>query len=1412
MTGEAGEPTEPGAGRDHEAEAATRAAAVSDAVARWREALTALGGDSALADIDALGDAGLDLSAAHPGGIAQLFAGRPTRLSNLVREPGALGTARRRARLVLARSDELAQRYGLAATSVALGVATWTPADPEGRAASEGEGELAAAGSEPWRAPVLLRPVHLSVPAHGTDAEVELALSPRIEINPVLARALGGGAGRLERLVVERTQRGALDLRALLAEVDEILATALPGVRVDERVVLGSFAHPGQLLAEDLDAERLAGHDVVAALAGDDEAAAALESALPPAADGDRDPAQERGVGDLDAGQRRVLDAVAMGGHLFVDAPPGADVVGTITAIIADAAASGRSVLHVPGTRRAGAALAETVAAVGIGELVLDLTSDADRSRVAAEAFGARMAAPVPEVDDDAVAALRLELGQVHRSLVAHVRALHEVRSRWGVSAYDALQALAALTAQRPGPRTEVRLDAAILERLDAPARKQAGEELARAGALGAFQLRRADSPWYGVRLASAEEATRAVETVNRLAARTLPGLRRQIAAAAAQTGLAPASSLAQWREQLTMLEGVRRALDVFQPMVFERSAADLVAATAPRAERAQHGAPLPWRTRRRLRRQAKDLLRPGRHVTDLHAELVHVQAQRDVWRLHCPAGGWPRLPESLDALETATQDVSDAVASVEEVLAPTLPAGDGATSLVTLPLAGLEDHLLALAADESVARALPERTAALARLIDVGLGDLVDDLADRRVPTSLVGAELDLAWWASVLDVVLASDSALANAGGEDFLALTDRWRALDRGQVASLVGPVRRATVRHLRGVMREHEEQAQGLYALAREARRGSGDTFDLREMARVFAPVAGAVVPCWSVPPMLVPQVLEPGARVDLLVLDNVQNLPTEQAVAAIGRARQVVVLGDSRRAGGGVVDALAPLLPRLTLPTDRGEEDEHLTAFLVRHGYAEVLVPVPAPPGPSRIRLDLVDGRGLAAPGADAVESVAEEVARVVDVVVDHALTRPEESLAVVALNARHADRVREAVAGTVAHSPAVAEFFDAARPEPFTVVDVEAASGLRRDAVVLTLGFGKTPHGRVLHRFGAVSGPRGASLLVEAIAASRSRLVVVSCIAPDEFDRGRLRSEGPLLLHDLLEFAALDGALPPSTDDAPPDPLLVDLAERLWRMGLTVVPQYGPAGGVRVPLAIGHPELPGRLLLAVLTDDAEYVASPSLRTRDRHRIERLERRGWTVRMLPSTAVFMDPQGEAQRICDLVTELVRSRRTTGSVHVPVVGPPERLDDEEGPDEDVPDVADPAQTGTSAAPARPDLEAGLPIGAYTDDQLDELLRWLDEGEPREDEDLLAAVRTELGIARRGGRVDAVLGAALARLRTGERRRPTTPAAPATPASTEPPVIPDRAWEDVDRAWGDDDADDDDRLRRERPPHWG
>lgn len=342
----------------------TGAELVGQAIARWRETLVGRAGESPLTDVERLGEARLELSAAHPSGVAQLFAGRPTRLSNLVREGSALSTARRRARAVAAHAEDHAHRHGLASAFLAIGVATWTepvPAPPaviDGTAAAgadeDGHDDDAPPTTEPEvrvvHAPVLLRPVTIRPLGRG-ESDHELTLEPSLEVNPVLATALRGRGALLDPVSLARgafTEAG-FDPEPALRRLGSLGEALLPDFELSDRLLVGPFVHPEQLLVDDLDAigEVAAGHEVVRALAGDARARADLAHPLPELLTGDRPAEQERGVGDLDPTAVHVLDALAAGHHLFVDAPPGSDVPGLLAAVVADAAAAGRTVLHV---------------------------------------------------------------------------------------------------------------------------------------------------------------------------------------------------------------------------------------------------------------------------------------------------------------------------------------------------------------------------------------------------------------------------------------------------------------------------------------------------------------------------------------------------------------------------------------------------------------------------------------------------------------------------------------------------------------------------------------------------------------------------------------------------------------------------------------------------------------------------------------------------------------------------------------------------------------------------------------------------------------------------------------------------------------------------------------------------------
>jgi hypothetical protein len=1091
---------------------------------------------------------------------------------------------------------------------------------------------------------------------------------------------------------------------------------------------------------------------------------------------------------------------VATGTHLFVDAPAGADVTGTLAAVVADAAASGRTVLYVPGHRRAATALADRLTALGLGDLLLDVAPDAGwRSAISRRLLGA-MTLEAPSVDAAGVVALRSELVATRERLRAYVDALHAERAPWGVSAYDALQQLARLTSTRPTPKTTVRLAPEVARVLDAPRRADLTADLVHAGELGAFRLRPTDTPWYGADLRTRADAENVVRRLARLLDSTLPLLVERTAQVATETGLTQATSVVAWAEQLSMLDGVRAALDVFQPIVFERTAADLVAATATTQWRAERGIEMGYWVRRRLRKQSKDMVRPGRPVADLHAGLLEVQAQREIWQAHCPSGGWPRLPDGLEHMEEELAALRTDLDALDEVLATT-PGGAG---LSGLPFAALTERLTRLRSDTDALTDLPDRTGILHRLRAAGLGPLVDDLAARRLDPALAPAELDLAWWSTVIEQILGEDPALAGYDGVALGALSAQYATLDRAHVASLSGPVLGAVVGHVTHALRQHREQAEALFADLVEERLTS-----LRDTVVRHPDVARRLRPVLAASPMLVPQVLPPTRTVDLVVIDSAAHLPVEVALAAVARGRQVVVVGDARCASGSAVRELADVLPTVALRADSSRRDPYLTAFLAAHGYAGVLRATPLPRHRPLIHLDVVDGTGMPDAATGSVDSTREEVERAVELVLTHALLRPEESLAVIAATSAHAEAVREAVLSEVRGNPALAAFFDSGRVDPFVVTDLTNVAGLRREAIILSLGLGRTPHRRVLHTFGPISAPGGDALLLDALGSTRHRLTVVACFGADDLDPERLRGPGPRLLADLLAFAARRGAgldvtdlVTPSeptdpllaslataataadqalAEAAEPDRLLLDLAERLWKHGLLVEADHGIPGGDRIPLVVGHPDLPGEMLVAVLTDDAGYTAEPSVRVRDRLTADRLERVGWSVVRVWSAAAFMDPQAEVDRIRRAVharvpapaaprsaplqlglLDEVDDAEELPSPSAPVEPKPTAVVDEAPVAEATRDDDDPQPPSRAlqlALPVptrqRPDVRRGLPIGAYSDDQLDELVAWLQSDEQeRTREQLAAALRDELGITRRSYRIDTAVRSAISR----------------------------------------------------------
>lgn len=1429
---------------------------VADALDRWAQQIT--GGVTApsfLTQIRAGGTV-LDLTHSHPSGLAQLLAGRgPTRLSSLVREVGALADARAHARTIREVAERHAEAVGLTTCHLGIGEAIWYPED----------------GSEPIHAPVLVRPVTLRLRGNARE-DVDLEVDATADLNPVLLRAL-------------REAGVAVDARALLATTDgahgfdpnpvldafRSLGQPLTGFRVLHALVVGNMMDAAGSVAEDLAEARedWAASPLVAALAGDETARTELQDA-----EGTELPSvpEDELVAAVDPGHRAVLERVLAGGDLAVPTPPGTTSLDLVVDLAEELNARGRSVLIVSQRRRNLSQLVEIARRRGLDELVFDLSPDPSLQRNASASLlrSLRRAGSHGLGPDDAAPE---ELGASRDILVGHVEAMHRIQEPWDASAHDAISALAALTRLHPAPRTSVRLPGSVAAQMVGEDRDRYAEALREAAEVGVLSTGPEQTAWYGAPISSDTQASRAEELVDQLRDEILPQLRRAGARAGGELGLREPSTLVQLGERLALLDRVQALLGTFQSAVFAAPLPDLVAATADKRWREERGVEMGFGARRRLKKEAAALQRPAALSPDLHRDLGEARDVVEEWRRHAAeAEGSPSRPSLPEDLEQIHRIAARSQKVLDE-LAVLLDGTGAGADLARTDLDELERRVEALAADRADLETLPRRTELLRRLGFDGLGELVEDLRARRVPIDQVGAELELAWWRSVLELIAGAEPTISQYDGTSLSQVAERFRRLDSAYLADASARVHAAADETRVATMKLYPDTSRA--AIAELAR---SSTVSIRDLAAKYEDILFAARPAWLASPYLVPQVIPRGRHFDVLIVADGGRLPTAAALPSIVRASQTVVVGDVLEYGGdsvpSLLDDMLRIAPHQEILRDPHPATEGLRGFAQRRALVGEVVAVPSPVAPEQDRLVTVEnGRGPVTEGTEYVESTEAELRRVTDLVIEHARTRPERSLAVLTFTEEHARRLMERIMNTVSVIPALRDYFDPGAREVFTVLPAAQATSVLRDDIIVSIGFGKTPHGRLLHRFGPLSEESGRKALATVITRARGRTTVVSSLAVQDLDHARLRSDGARDLRALLwvlqgghdvpvvpHVAALTGSdeeiappapeLPraapapngsegpvqegrggaapepaapaepahaqelsdedldaaieealarksaaspqsadPETDgagtgqeteqpaaesddaarataggaagsdapagvDAPsdvdepapaqPEPeaerapreletdaLVQDLADRLRRLGLLVERDFGLSAD-RIELALGHPAMPGRLLLAVDTDGSHYVDTPSQRERDRLRAERLEAAGWATERVWSWALFIDPDGEAERIrraLDRALRLVQAEESSDS---------------------------PSGVGTIRHRLpRPQIPAGHPLSFYSSDDFDAVVEYIcSDGRARLEEHLATEVRSFLGFEQRSVLLDVSVSSAIRR----------------------------------------------------------
>jgi very-short-patch-repair endonuclease len=521
----------------------------------------------------------------------------------------------------------------------------------------------------------------------------------------------------------------------------------------------------------------------------------------------------------------------------------------------------------------------------------------------------------------------------------------------------------------------------------------------------------------------------------------------------------------------------------------------------------------------------------------------------------------------------------------------------------------------------------------------------------------------------ATLADEIFAEEPALRRFDGILHSRKLNDFRQCDRDlmsqtQIRTAALASQRKVPPGYRGTrVSEHTDLALILHEMEKQKRH-----LPLRQLIRRAGKAAQALKPCFMMGPRSVAQYLQPGAiQFDLLVIDEASQMRPAEALGAVARCKQLVVVGDSKQLAPtsffdrvinadeddegafeatiseSILDAVSPVFSRRQLRWHYRSRHPSLIAFSNRQFYDSRLMLFPSPHyGGEALGIkfhSITDG--VFENQINTVEAIA-----VADRVVQLLLENPALSLGVATMNAKQRDLIERLLEEHAKENETFAEAWEKSQieDEPLFIKNLENVQGDEREVMVISCTYGRTaPGGRVMQRFGPINSQEGGRRLNVLFTRSRTRMEIFSSMTSSDVIISEKSSEGVRALRGMLRYAEtgiIEGVV--SSGREPDNDFEIAVARMLQEHGYEVECQIGVAGFF-IDLAVKHPKRDGEYILGVECDGAAYHSSKSARDRDRIRQDVLESMGWTIERIWSTDWFMDPKKAIQPI---LQELVR----------------------------------------------------------------------------------------------------------------------------------------------------------------------
>lgn len=423
------------------------------------------------------------------------------------------------------------------------------------------------------------------------------------------------------------------------------------------------------------------------------------------------------------------------------------------------------------------------------------------------------------------------------------------------------------------------------------------------------------------------------------------------------------------------------------------------------------------------------------------------------------------------------------------------------------------------------------------------------------------------------------------------------------------------------------------------LQRNIRNGARGV-SLRSLFDKIPDLLTRICPCMLMSPISVAQYINAkGAKFDYVIFDEASQMPTCEAVGAIARGRNVIVVGDPKQLPPTsffetnafdednvdkedlesiLDDCLALSMPSKYLQWHYRSKHESLIAFSNMKYYENRLMTFPSPDDlTSKVSFQYVSGvydKGRTRQNREEAVAVVEEIKRRLS---DPVLSK--QSIGVVTFNTNQQSLIEDLLGDLFEQEPNLEQIAESSE-EPVFVKNLENVQGDERDVILFSVGYGADKTGRVSMNFGPLNREGGWRRLNVAVSRARYEMKVFSTLTPDQIDLSRTSAEGVAGLKAFLEYAIhgrLALAYEAVSSKATNDYLVLSVAESLREKGYEVKTNIGTSG-YRVDIGVVDPDNGGEYLIGVLCDGYNYNSAKSARDREITRCKVLKLLGWRI--------------------------------------------------------------------------------------------------------------------------------------------------------------------------------------------------